>query len=118
MKTINKIRNNAARNRYLYILLSSGLFLTLLFFKSFNLVIFLITAVLFFIFFISNEYLNKENIGLIAITHMVLIVLIIGFGDYFSSSGNRLANLANFLVPLFFALSGYGFYCKRSGNPS
>jgi hypothetical protein len=37
----------------------------------------------------------------------------IGFGDYFSSNGNRLINIANFFSPLFFTLSGYGFYLSR-----
>jgi putative effector of murein hydrolase len=113
MKSINEIRANAEDNRHLYIYISVGLFFGLLFFGSFNWVIFLITVILFFVGFILNEYLNKENLGLVAVMQMVLIIAIIGFGDYYSSNGNRIENLANFLAPLFFALSAYGFYLSR-----
>jgi hypothetical protein len=113
MKSINEIRTNAVNNRYLYIFLSSGLFCGLLFFESFNWIIFSITVILFLLLLISNEYLNEENIGLIAVAHMVLIISMIGFGDYYSSNGNRLENLANFLAPLFFSIACYGFFLSR-----
>jgi hypothetical protein len=113
MTTLNEIRNNVTHNKYLYLLASAGIFIPLVFFKEFNYYIFLLTVVLFGLAMLFNEITSEENGGLIAVAQMILIVLMIGFGDYFSSNGNRLINLANFFSPLFFTLSGYGFYLSR-----
>lgn len=56
----------------------------------------------FLIILLSNNAISNENKGEIAVLHMILIVLMIGFYDYFSTTNDRLNNFANFLLPVAF----------------
>ena len=64
----------------------------------------------FLIILLSNNAISNENKGEIAVLHMILIVLMIGFYDYFSTTNDRLNNFANFLLPVAFLSTVYGFY--------
>ena len=100
MKKSTEIKEKIICGKYynLLICISSAIYLYIFGIFYFQLTV--IVAALFFIGLLSNEYINPENVGGIAIVQMFIIVFMIGAYDYFSLSGNRLNNFINFLLPI------------------
>ena len=122
MEKASEIREKIFNGRY--ISLSLFLFLLIYFsvFGFFEIYLILTVALLFSLVLASNEFLTNENTGGVAILHMVIIVLMIGAYDYFSSAGSRLNNFfffsegirlnyfLNIMLAVVAILFVYGFY--------
>ena len=110
MEKASEIREKIFNGRY--ISLSLFLFLLIYFsvFGFFEIYLILTVALLFSLVLASNEFLTNENTGGVAILHMVIIVLMIGAYDYFSSAGSRLNNNLNYMLAVDAILFVYGFY--------
>ena len=107
MSNSDKIIKSIKESRYIALVF---LLIYFYYFGDYNLFISLIVGCSFLIILLSNNAISNENKGEIAVLHMVLIVLMIGFYDYFSTTNDRLNNFANFLLPVAFLSTVYGFY--------
>ena len=110
MSNSDKIIKSIKESRYIALVFLFALLIYFYYFGDCNLFISLIVGCSFLIILLSNNAISNENKGEIAVLHMILIVLMIGFYDYFSTTNDRLNNFANFLLPVAFLSTVYGFY--------
>ena len=110
MSNSDKIIKSIKESRYIALVFLFALLIYFYYFGDYNLFISLIVGCSFLIILLSNNAISNENKGESAVLHMILIVLMIGFYDYFSTTNDRLNNFANFLLPVAFLSTVYGFY--------
>ncbi|MFI8613869.1 hypothetical protein ACIGHN_00015 [Acidovorax sp. NPDC077693] len=116
MSPQKEIHENVVGGRYYFVILVAVLVLLNEFVPFVNLVALLVIFAFLSIILYSNRKISSNNLGAVAILHMVLIVGMIGFYDYLSGAFGRLIFVLNFALGSACALSCYGLYFNARGG--
>jgi hypothetical protein len=116
MKNQKEIHENVVGARYYFLILLTALILMNEIVPFVNLRVFFLIFIFLLAILYSNRKISSNNLGAIAILHMVLIVGVIGFYDYISKDLGRLIFALNFLLGFSCALSCYGLYFGMKGR--
>lgn len=110
MKINKEIHENIVSGRYLYLFVFVFLMVWNYFQPFSKVFVIFVVALAVLVVVISNRKISPDNMGLIAILHIVSIVGMIGFYDYFSNHHDRLNMFLNFGAGFSSALALYGIY--------
>lgn len=111
MNDLKKFNDSMEKLKYIHLVIFLILSVYFILIGNFNLLMSLTIGIITSAILASNEKATKDNRFIII--HIVLSIVAVGFYDYFSKTSSRIDNIANFISPIAFLLSLYGFYLKK-----